>query len=316
MTPVSVRYFLIFPPSPCAYRYSNLTDRISLPTPRFPEVSHSASPSPSVSHQTPPGAHGPGLGKVASAERSPVEAPVIPHGHASISSAKPTLTARVSLPRDAPAIPTPPIAYPASLPDSPRFLTRPRLALTVDIASNASWCAWAWTRQGRFGRKEPSRGSCYPSWSRFNILLCETEDCHLSAKSAHCRPCQYRYVISLYCFLPLVLTVSLSSTCVTACRSRHRPPPLSRPVTTPNRFVTVRLRRHVPCPSPSIAPSSRHHPPPSLRVVTARNRFVTVHLRRTCPTIAPSSGAAPRSALYLQFSTYFEYSRSRAFIIK
>ena len=190
------------------------------------------------------------------------------------------------------------------------------LALTVGITSNASRCAWAWTWQGRFGRKEPSRGSCYPSWSRFNILLCETEDCHLSAKSAHCRPCQYRYVISLYCFLPLVLTVSLSSTCVTACRSRHRPPPLSRPVTTPNRFVTVRLRRHVPCPSPSIAPSSRHHPPPSLRVVTACNRFVTVHLRRTCPTIAPSSGAAPRSALYLQFSTYFEYSRSRAFIIK
>lgn len=60
--------------------------------PDTPEASHSASTSPasSVSPQTPPDAHGPGLVKVASAESSPVEAPVIPHGHGSIStSAKP-----------------------------------------------------------------------------------------------------------------------------------------------------------------------------------------------------------------------------------
>ncbi|KAI9430501.1 hypothetical protein BJY52DRAFT_1200081 [Lactarius psammicola] len=38
-----------------------------------------------------------------------------------------TFTTRVSLPRHVPAIPTPPIAYPASLPDSPRLLTQPWL---------------------------------------------------------------------------------------------------------------------------------------------------------------------------------------------
>jgi len=53
-----------------------------------PEASHSASTSPasSVSPQTPPDAHGPGFGvKVMSADSSPVEPPVIPHGHGSTS---------------------------------------------------------------------------------------------------------------------------------------------------------------------------------------------------------------------------------------
>jgi len=51
--------------------------------PDTPEASHSVSTSPasSVSPQTPPDAHGPGFIKVVSAEASPVEAPVIPHGH-------------------------------------------------------------------------------------------------------------------------------------------------------------------------------------------------------------------------------------------
>jgi hypothetical protein len=61
----------------------------SIPTypsspPDTPEVSHSASTSPasSVSPQTPPDAHGPGFAcKVVSADSSPFEAPVIPHGH-------------------------------------------------------------------------------------------------------------------------------------------------------------------------------------------------------------------------------------------
>ncbi|KAH9057073.1 hypothetical protein EDB83DRAFT_2316050 [Lactarius deliciosus] len=64
--------------------------------PDTPEASHSASTSPasSVSPQTPPDAHGPGLVKVASAESSPVEAPVIPHhGHSISSSAKPKTVA-------------------------------------------------------------------------------------------------------------------------------------------------------------------------------------------------------------------------------
>lgn len=62
----------------------------SIPTypsspPDTPETSHSVSTSPasSVSPQTPPDAHGPGFVKVASADSSPVEAPVIPHGHGS-----------------------------------------------------------------------------------------------------------------------------------------------------------------------------------------------------------------------------------------
>ena len=62
------------------------------PRPRYPKASHSTSTSPasSVSPQTPPDAHGPGLVKVALAESSPVGAPVIPHGHGTIStSAKP-----------------------------------------------------------------------------------------------------------------------------------------------------------------------------------------------------------------------------------
>jgi hypothetical protein len=62
--------------------------------PDTPEASHSASTSPasSVSPQTPPDAHGPGFVnvKVVSADSSPVEAPVIPHGHGTLSSlAKP-----------------------------------------------------------------------------------------------------------------------------------------------------------------------------------------------------------------------------------
>ncbi|KAH9171435.1 hypothetical protein EDB89DRAFT_2070756 [Lactarius sanguifluus] len=64
--------------------------------PDTPEASHSASTSPasSVSPQTPPDAHGPGLVKVASAESSPVEAPVIPHhGHSISSSVKPKTVA-------------------------------------------------------------------------------------------------------------------------------------------------------------------------------------------------------------------------------
>jgi hypothetical protein len=56
--------------------------------PDTPEASHSVSTSPasSASPPTPPDAHGQGLVKVASAESSPVEAPVIPHGHATIST--------------------------------------------------------------------------------------------------------------------------------------------------------------------------------------------------------------------------------------
>jgi Cyclin, N-terminal domain len=55
--------------------------------PDTPEASHSVSTSPasSVSPQTPPDAHAPGFIKVASANSSPVEAPVIPHGHGPIS---------------------------------------------------------------------------------------------------------------------------------------------------------------------------------------------------------------------------------------
>jgi len=64
----------------------------SIPNPTYPsppdtpEASHSASTSPasSVSPQTPPDAHGPGFVKVVSADSSPVEAPVIPHGHGSV----------------------------------------------------------------------------------------------------------------------------------------------------------------------------------------------------------------------------------------
>jgi len=65
----------------------------SIPTypsspPDTPEVSHSASTSPasSVSPQTPPDAHGTGFVKVVSADSSPVGAPVIPHGHGSLST--------------------------------------------------------------------------------------------------------------------------------------------------------------------------------------------------------------------------------------
>jgi hypothetical protein len=59
--------------------------------PDTPEASHSASTSPasSVSPQTPPDAHGQGFVKLVSADSSPVEAPVIPHGHGSTSLAKP-----------------------------------------------------------------------------------------------------------------------------------------------------------------------------------------------------------------------------------
>jgi hypothetical protein len=68
--------------------------------PDTPEASHSASTSPasSVSPQTPSDTHGPGFVKVASAESSPVEAPVIPHGHGTISTlAKPkTITQAVA----------------------------------------------------------------------------------------------------------------------------------------------------------------------------------------------------------------------------
>lgn len=52
--------------------------------PDTPEASHSASASPtsSVSPQTPPDAHGPGFAvKVMSADSSPLEGPVIPHSH-------------------------------------------------------------------------------------------------------------------------------------------------------------------------------------------------------------------------------------------
>jgi hypothetical protein len=44
-------------------------------------------------------------------------------------------------------------------------LHTPRLDFTsvFGIASNASQRARAWTRQGRFGRIEPRRGSCHPS---------------------------------------------------------------------------------------------------------------------------------------------------------
>jgi hypothetical protein len=56
--------------------------------PDTPEASHSASTSPasSVSPQTPPDAHGQGFVKFVSADSSPVEAPVIPHGHGSTSN--------------------------------------------------------------------------------------------------------------------------------------------------------------------------------------------------------------------------------------
>jgi len=61
--------------------------------PDTPGASHSASTSPasSVSPQTPPDAHGPGFVKVVSADSSPIQAPVIPHGHPSVSAlSKPT----------------------------------------------------------------------------------------------------------------------------------------------------------------------------------------------------------------------------------
>jgi hypothetical protein len=68
----------IIPSLPIAYPSS----------PPIPPTSHSASTSPasSVSPQTPPNTHGPGLVKVTSAESSPVEAPVIPHGHGPTSA--------------------------------------------------------------------------------------------------------------------------------------------------------------------------------------------------------------------------------------
>ncbi|KAI9508822.1 hypothetical protein F5148DRAFT_979263 [Russula earlei] len=60
----------------------------SIPTypsspPDTPDASHSASTSPasSASPQTPPDAHGTGFVKVVSADSSPVQGPVIPHGH-------------------------------------------------------------------------------------------------------------------------------------------------------------------------------------------------------------------------------------------
>ncbi|KAH9961122.1 hypothetical protein BC827DRAFT_1260608 [Russula dissimulans] len=63
----------------------------SIPTypsspPDTPEASHSVSTSPasSVSPQTPLDVHGQGFVKVVSADSSPVEAPVIPHGHGTV----------------------------------------------------------------------------------------------------------------------------------------------------------------------------------------------------------------------------------------
>ncbi|KAH9177962.1 hypothetical protein EDB89DRAFT_2064341 [Lactarius sanguifluus] len=59
----------------------------------------------SVSLQTPPDAHGPGLIKVASAEPSPIKAPVIHHSHSISTSAKPKTVAQGrSLPTNLPPL--------------------------------------------------------------------------------------------------------------------------------------------------------------------------------------------------------------------
>ncbi|KAH9017478.1 hypothetical protein EDB83DRAFT_2528620 [Lactarius deliciosus] len=62
-------------------------------------------PPSSVSLQTPPDAHGPGLIKVASAEPSPIKAPVIHHSHSISTSAKPKTVAQGrSLPTNLPPL--------------------------------------------------------------------------------------------------------------------------------------------------------------------------------------------------------------------
>src|SRR6266702_4008678 len=76
------------------------------------------------------------------AELGPVEALVIPHGHASIStSAKPKTVAPL-------AAPVPLTSYPSSLPKTSLGLD---LTSIVGSASNASRCTWTWTCQGHFG---------------------------------------------------------------------------------------------------------------------------------------------------------------------
>ena len=81
------------------------------------------------------------------AELGPVEAPVIPHGHASIStSAKPKTVAPL-------AAPVPLTSYPSLLPKTSLGLN---LTSIIGSASNASRCAQTWTCQGRFGTVELS----------------------------------------------------------------------------------------------------------------------------------------------------------------
>ncbi len=85
--------------------HSNPTGRIPFSLPDTTKTSHSAltSPASSVSPQTPPDAHGPGLIKVASAESSSAGAPIIPHGHTLIStSAKPKTVAPAVAPSAVP----------------------------------------------------------------------------------------------------------------------------------------------------------------------------------------------------------------------
>ncbi|KAH9178512.1 hypothetical protein EDB89DRAFT_1901364 [Lactarius sanguifluus] len=130
--------------------------------PDTPEVSFGLYLTSSVSLQTLPDAHwpglikvasagltnavgaSPGLIKVASAEPSPIKAPVIHHSHSISTSAKPKT-----------------VAQGRSLPTNLPPLVALDLYLTniVGIATNASRCARAGTCQGRFIR--PHQRRCY-----------------------------------------------------------------------------------------------------------------------------------------------------------
>ncbi len=74
--------------------HSKPTDRIPSSPPILLTHSASTSPASSLLPQTP------GLIKVALAAWSPVEAPIIPHGHASISTSAKPKTVTVTLPRN------------------------------------------------------------------------------------------------------------------------------------------------------------------------------------------------------------------------
>ncbi len=114
-------------------------------------------------------------GHINMAELGPVEAPVIPHGHASIStSAKPKTVAPL-------AAPVPLTSYPSLLPETSLSLD---LTCIIGSTSNASQCAQTWAYQGHFGTAEPSPIEAPVTYGHAPILTSVKPTTHLHCTHA------------------------------------------------------------------------------------------------------------------------------------